>query len=100
MTVVIIGTFEMRGVADLADSVRRRGFTVLALESMSLVALIMLTERVAALIVHQARAPTDWEATRAHISQISSKTNILYIPNDDPRSAEQLACDSLSHLEE
>ena len=100
MTVVIIGTLEMRGVPELAEAVRRRGFTVLALESMSLVALIMLTERVAALIVHQAQAPTDWEATRAHLSQISSKTNILFIPTDDPRTVEHLACESLSHLEE
>ena len=100
MTVVIIGTVEMRAVADLADAVRRRGFTVLALESMSLVALIMMTERVVALIVHQAQAPTDWGATRAYISQISSQTNILCIPDEDPRTAEQLACDSLSHIEE
>lgn len=100
MTVVIIGNFEMPEVSDVATSVRRRGFTVLALESMSLVALIVLTEPVAALIVYQAHAPANWDATRAHLTQISPKTNVLFIPADDLRSAEQLACDSLSHLEE
>ena len=100
MTVVIIGSFEMPTVSDLATFVRRRGFTVLALESMSLVALIAATEPLAALVVYQAHAPADWEETRAHLAKISPKTNILFVPTDDLRSTEQLACDSLSHLEE
>ena len=99
MTVVIIGTFEVHRVAELAASLRHRGFTVLALESMSLVALVMLTERIVALVVHQDHAPSDWESARARLSQIGPTTRMLFVANDDPRTPEQLACESVSHLE-
>ena len=100
MTVVIIGSLEIHHVAALAAALRRRGFTVLALESMSRIALVMLTERVVALIAHQRLAPAGWESQRRHLSAVCPTTRILFVANDDPRTPEQLACESVSHVEE
>jgi hypothetical protein len=100
MTVVIIGTPEMHCVAELAAFLRRRGFTVLTLENMRLIALVMLTERVVALIVHQRLAPADWESGRIHLSELCPMTRILFVTNGDPRTPEQLACESVSHVAE
>lgn len=99
MTVVIIGAVETSRVAELAASLRRRGFTVLALANMRLTALVMLTERVVSLIVHQGLAPADWESGRAHLSELSPTTRIVFVEHSDPRTPEQLACESVSHIE-
>lgn len=100
MTIVIIGTFDIPRVAELAACIRRRGFTVLALESMSLVALVMLTERVVTLVVYEDQVPGNWDDARERLSAICAATKILFVPNEDPRTAEQLACESVKAHEE
>ncbi len=57
LTVVIVGAFEMRRVDELATSLRRRGFGVLALESISLVALLMAAQRMSAVVVFEDQQP-------------------------------------------
>jgi hypothetical protein len=99
MTVVIMGTLDTHCVAELAASLRRRGFAVLALESMRLAALVMLTERVVALIAHQRLAPADWESGTSHLSGICPATKILFVANGDPRTAEQLAREVARHVD-
>lgn len=58
LTVVIVGAFEMRRVDELAIALRRRGFAVLALESISLVAPLMATQRVSSVVVFEIASST------------------------------------------
>jgi len=99
MTVVIVGTPDLPVVVALTECLRRRGFTALALSGMGLVALVMLTERVVAVIVPQDQAPPDWESTRDRLAEIGPNTRILFVARDDRRTPDELASHSVSHLE-
>lgn len=79
LTVVVVGTFEMRPVADLATSLRRRGFSVLALESTRLVGLLMARKR---------------------LVEISPQTPIVFGGSHDVHTADELACESVRAYEE
>jgi hypothetical protein len=97
MTIVIVGTLEVETVATLASSLRRRGLHVLALESVSVVGMLLLTERVLALVVFETQVAKDWESIRNRLVEISPRTPILC---RDARTVEQLACETLRADEE
>jgi len=100
MTVVIVGTFETETVARLAASLRRRGFAVVALENVSLIGLLLLTKRVLALVVFEAQLPKHWDSLREELLEISPRTPIVFVSEQDSRNAEQVACDIVSAHEE
>ena len=64
MTVVVLGTAEAPAIAELAACLRRRGFHVLELESMTVIALVMVAVRVVALVAYEEHAPADWISSR------------------------------------
>jgi len=96
MTVVIVGTFESETVASLAASLRRRRFAVVALKNVSLVGLLLLTKRVLALVVFEAQLPKHWDSLRQELLEISPGTPIEFVSEQDPRTAEEIACDIVS----
>lgn len=100
MTVVIVGTFESETVSTLTSSLRRRGFAVLALESVSLVGPLLLTKCVLAVVVFEAQISRDWESMRRRMVEMSPRTPIVFVPMQDERTAEQLACETVRVYEE
>lgn len=93
MTVVIVGTFECAKVAELASSLRQRGFAVLALENVSLVGVLLLTRRVMSVVAFEAQVAKVWESMRSRLIEISPHTPIVFISERDVRTADEL-CDA------
>jgi hypothetical protein len=90
-TIVIVGTYDSRRVVDLATSLRRRGFAVLALENISVVGVLLLTQRVMSVIAFEAQVSKGWESTRSRLIEISPHTPIMFIAESDGRTADDLA---------
>ncbi len=91
MTVVIVGDPASRWVSDLGDALRRRGFKILALDNLAVIGLLVLSERIAAIVVNERAAPAGWEAARARLAKISPRTRILSAADDDRATLESVA---------
>ncbi len=90
-TVVIVGTYQSKRVMDLATSLRDRGFSVLALENVSVVGVLLLTKRVMSVVAFEAQVSKGWESTRSRLIEISPHTPIMLIAERDGRTTDELA---------
>jgi hypothetical protein len=98
VSVIVLGDPERPRVSELTHAVRLRGVNAVAIESISMIALAMLSAPVAILIVHAAWAPADWAGFQVQLSKISPVTKILVVPIDDLRSVEDLVTHALEGL--
>lgn len=86
MTVVIVSASHVPWVAATATLLRTRGLRVIEIErSMTVVASLLLTERVVAVLVDRASAPHDWKLTVETMIEIAPAVRISLVDADvDP----------------
>lgn len=86
MTVVIVGSVEARWVAELGDALRERRRNVLVLDNLAVIGLLVLSRRIAAVVVNERVAPAGWVNARARLTQISPFTRIVHVAAEDRES--------------
>jgi len=90
MTIVIVGSPDARWVGPATKLLREHGDDVVHLEDVAIVGLLLLSEKIAAVIVDGDSVPTNWSSLRDQMLEISPNTRILVIARDDASTPEQL----------
>lgn len=77
-------------VEPTADLLRDRGLKVVRLGTLSIIGFLLMSERIAAVVVHEDCVPNEWETMRARMQQIAPTSRILVVSRDDSRSPTDL----------
>lgn len=91
MTTIIISPPNTAWVVPTADLLRDRGLKVVRLGTIAIIGFLLMSHRIAAVVVHEDCVPPEWEARRDRMQQIAPTSKILIIARDDARSPTDLA---------
>jgi hypothetical protein len=91
VTVLIVGVPDAHWVSELSDALRRHELKATVLENLAVVGLLVLSERIAAVVVNDRAAPAGWEVARARLAQISPRTRIVRVTAEDRSSLDEIA---------
>ena len=91
MTTIIISPVDTAWVDPTADLLRARGMRVVRLGTLSIIGFLLMSDKIAAVMIHEDCVPFDWDGISARMTQISPASKFVIVPRDDPRSPSDLA---------
>jgi hypothetical protein len=91
VTTIIISPPDVGWVDPTADLLRDRGMKVVRLGTLAIIGFLLMSDRIAAVVVHEDCVPEEWEAMRDRMQRIAPTSKILIIARDDARSPTDLA---------
>lgn len=91
MTTIIVSAPDVAWLTPTADLLRERGLKVVCLGSLSIIGFLLMSERIATVVVHQDCIPEEWDAMRERMQRIAPRSKILVIERGDARAPTELA---------
>lgn len=90
-TIIIISPPDVAWVVPTTELLRDRGLKVVRLGTLAIIGFLLLSDRIAAVVVHEDCVPDGWEAMRDRMQHIAPASKILVVARDDARSPADLA---------
>ena len=91
MTTIIISPLDTPWVDPTADLLRTRGMKVVRLGTLSIIGFLLMSDKIAAVMIHEDCVPAEWDVVSARMAAIAPTSKIVIVPRDDRRSAADLA---------
>lgn len=93
MTIIIISPAEQQvaWVEPTTEALRKRGLRVVRLGSLSIIGFLLLSEKIAGVLVHEDSLPSDWDVVRARMARLAPASKIVVVARDERRSPGDLA---------
>ena len=93
MTTIIISPpgLETRWVERTASFLRDQGMRVVCLGSLSIIGFLLMSDRIAGVLVHEDSLPAEWETIRARMARFALSSKIIVVPREEQRSSRDLA---------
>ena len=91
MTTIIISPPNIAWVDPTADLLRDHGLKVVRLGTLAIIGFLLMSDRIAAVVVHEDCVPPEWEAMLYRMQQLAPTSKILIVARDDARSPTDLA---------
>lgn len=91
MTTIIIAPRDTQWVDPTADLLREQGMKVVRLGSLSIIGFLLMSDKIAAVAVHQDCVPEEWDTMLDRMRRIAPSSKIVVVPRDERRSPSALA---------
>lgn len=91
MTTIIVTPPDTDWVDPTADLLREQGMKVVRIGTLSIIGFLLMSDRIAAVVVHEDCVPSEWDVMRDRMQRIAPTSKIFVVPRDDRRSPSTLA---------
>jgi len=91
MTTIMVVPPGVAWVDPTADLLRDRGMKVVRLQTLSIIGFLLMSEKIAAVVVHEDCVPEQWDVMRERMHRIAPTSKIVVVARDDLRSPSSLA---------
>ena len=91
MTTIIVAPPGTTWVDATADLLRDRGMKVVRVGTLSIIGFLLMSDKIAAVVVHEGCVPDEWDVMRSRMQRIAPASKILVVGRDEHRSPSMLA---------
>lgn len=91
MTTIIVTPPDTTWVDPTADILRDQGMKVVRIGTLSIIGFLLMSDKIAAVLVHEDCIAGDWEPMRDRMQRIAPTSKIVVVPRDDRRPPSTLA---------
>jgi hypothetical protein len=91
MTTIFVTPPDVAWLDPMATLLREQGMKVVRLGTLSIIGFLLMSDKIAAVVVHEDCVSDDWDTVRERMQRIAPTSKIIVVQRNDQRSPSTLA---------